>query len=53
MVQTLAGYHVLQVIERDPQRPLDPQALLILQAQAVEDWLKARRLESDVQIMAP
>jgi parvulin-like peptidyl-prolyl isomerase len=53
VVQTLAGYHILQVIERDPQRPLDPQALLILQAQAVEDWLSARRANSDVQIMAP
>jgi parvulin-like peptidyl-prolyl isomerase len=53
VTQTLAGYHILQVIERDPQRPLDPQALLILQAQAVEDWLIAQRTESEIQIMAP
>jgi peptidyl-prolyl cis-trans isomerase C len=53
VVQTSAGYHVLQVIERDPQHPLDPQARLILQEHAVRDWLAARREQSKIEIILP
>jgi peptidyl-prolyl cis-trans isomerase C len=42
VIQTGAGFHILQVLERDPQRPLDPDARLVLQSQALQD-LAARR----------
>ncbi|MEW5870487.1 MAG: peptidylprolyl isomerase [Chloroflexota bacterium] len=53
VIETLAGFHILQVIEHDQQRPLDPGALLVLQARALEDWLAERRAQSDIQILVP
>jgi parvulin-like peptidyl-prolyl isomerase len=50
VIQTGAGYHILQVLERDPERPLDPDARLVLQSQALEDWLAARRSQSEIEI---
>ncbi len=50
VVQTSAGYHILQVLERDPNRPLEPDMLRIIQAQTLQAWLEARRQESDIQI---
>jgi parvulin-like peptidyl-prolyl isomerase len=53
VIESPSGYHILQVVERDPQRPLDPDARLSLQVQAVQSWLEARRAESEIQILAP
>jgi peptidyl-prolyl cis-trans isomerase C len=53
IVETLAGYHILQVLERDAQHPLSPEALLVLQMQAVQGWLEERRSQSEVQILLP
>ena len=52
-VETAAGFHIIQLIERDPQRPLDPKARLALQSQAVSSWLQTRRSQSQVQILIP
>jgi peptidyl-prolyl cis-trans isomerase C len=51
VIETLAGFHILQVIEQNPQRPLSPEVVLILQSQAVQNWLKERRSQSDIQIV--
>jgi parvulin-like peptidyl-prolyl isomerase len=51
VIQTPAGFHILQVIERDAGRPLEPEALSILQSQAVQDWLEKRRADSDIEIL--
>jgi parvulin-like peptidyl-prolyl isomerase len=53
VVETLAGYHILQVLERDTQRPLTPEALLAQQVQAVQSWLNDHRSQSEVQILLP
>jgi peptidyl-prolyl cis-trans isomerase C len=53
MVETLAGYHIIQLIARDPQHVLSPEALLVLQNQAVGKWLAERRSQSDIQILTP
>lgn len=53
VVQTLAGFHILQVTERDPLHPLAPDALLVLQTLAVQDWLAAQRKQSEIQILLP
>jgi peptidyl-prolyl cis-trans isomerase C len=53
VVQTLAGYHILQLLERDAQRPLTPEALLALQMRAVQRWLEERRSQGEVQILLP
>ena len=51
VIQTKAGYHILQVIERDAQHPLDSQARLALQSQAVQNWLDERRSQSKIEIL--
>ncbi len=53
VVQTDAGFHILQVIERDPAHPLSPDARLTLQTRALKEWLETRRSESDIQILLP
>jgi peptidyl-prolyl cis-trans isomerase C len=53
VVETLAGYHILQVLERDAQRPLTPEALLALQGQAIQSWLVERRSQSEIQVLLP
>ncbi len=53
VVQTVAGFHILQVTERDPQHPLSPDALLTLQTLALQEWLAENRAQSDIQILVP
>jgi parvulin-like peptidyl-prolyl isomerase len=53
VIETGLGFHLLQVIERDPQRPLDPDARLVWQMQALRDWLETRRSESEIQTLLP
>jgi peptidyl-prolyl cis-trans isomerase C len=50
VIHTRLGYHILEVIERDPQHPLEPDARQALQTQAVRSWLAQRRSQSDIKI---
>jgi peptidyl-prolyl cis-trans isomerase C len=51
VIETQAGYHILQVIERSTERVLDPSSRLILQENNLRLWLQNRREQSDVQII--
>lgn len=53
VVQTEAGFHIVQVIERDLQHLLVPDARMALQRQALQDWLEARREQSEIQVLLP
>lgn len=53
IIQTVAGYHILQLIESDPQRTLDPSARLALQKLALQNWLDEKRSQSSLQILKP
>lgn len=53
VVQTRLGYHILLVIERQADRPLDPDARLALQEQALSTWLDTQRAQSNIQIFVP
>jgi peptidyl-prolyl cis-trans isomerase C len=53
VIQTELGYHIVQVIEKDPQYPLSPGAYQTLQVQAVGSWLMEHRNQSDIQILYP
>ena len=53
IIQTLAGYHILEVLERDPERSLEPAARLELQRLALKDWLAQRRSQSQIEITTP
>jgi peptidyl-prolyl cis-trans isomerase C len=39
IVQSARGFHIIQVLERDPQAPLAPDDLLRVRQQAFERWL--------------
>ncbi len=52
ILQTEAGYHIIMVVERDPNHPLSPDALLTLQYLALNDWLVQQRQQSTI-ILAP
>lgn len=53
VIETGTGYHILQVIEREADRPLDYSARLALQTQALGEWLAERRAQSDIEILLP
>jgi peptidyl-prolyl cis-trans isomerase C len=53
VIESPAGYHILQLIELDTQRTLEPGALQTLQVKALENWLQERRSESQIEILVP
>ena len=53
IVETSLGFHLIEVLDRDQDRLLNPQARLSLQQQALADWLTAHRVESTIEILLP
>ena len=53
VIQTSLGFHILQVIEREAERPLEPDARFVLQENALRDWLQAQWAQSNIQISLP
>lgn len=53
VVKSQIGYHILQVIAREPSRPISPEALRVLQHKAIDEWLKGRRDSSKIEILLP
>jgi parvulin-like peptidyl-prolyl isomerase len=53
VIEASTGFHILQVIERDPAHSLEPDARLTLQYQALEAWLQDRRAQSEIQVLLP
>lgn len=53
VIETSLGFHLVEVLDRDTDRPLSPQARLQLQLQALEDWLAERRQQSEIEIILP
>jgi peptidyl-prolyl cis-trans isomerase C len=51
IIQTPVGYHILQVLERQADRPLSPQALLKARQKAVAQWLQQQRSQSQIEIL--
>ena len=40
VVASVLGYHIVQVVERDPARPVSPESLRLLQDRAVQEWIE-------------
>lgn len=53
VIKSAIGYHILQVISREPSRPLSPDVRRVLQHKALQDWLKARREGSKIEVLLP
>jgi parvulin-like peptidyl-prolyl isomerase len=50
VIQTQAGFHIIKVLERDPQHPLSPEAYLALQELALKAWVTQQRAAAKVII---
>jgi parvulin-like peptidyl-prolyl isomerase len=50
IIETSYGFHIIEVIERDPQRALSADALLAAQRTVIETWLTDRRAQSAIEI---
>jgi len=48
-VKTDFGYHIIEVLERDPARPKDESMLAQERAQAFQTWLNAQLAREDIQ----
>ncbi len=46
---TTFGYHILQVLERDPERELDEFTLSQRRNQAFDDWLEERQQTANIE----
>jgi len=52
VIATEAGFHIFKVIAREPNHPLSPDALLLVQEQAIKNWLAQQRQQAEI-ILAP
>ncbi|HLD93388.1 MAG TPA: SurA N-terminal domain-containing protein [Anaerolineales bacterium] len=51
VIETELGFHLIEVLDRDPDRPLSPQARLALQMKALEEWVEAQRAQSTIETL--
>lgn len=49
VAQSAFGFHIVQVVETDPARPLTADQLLILQQAAFENWLASLRATANIE----
>jgi parvulin-like peptidyl-prolyl isomerase len=50
VVPSLLGYHIVQVVERDPAREVSPDNLHLLQERVLQEWVEGLRTRADIQI---
>ena len=53
IIETEIGYHIIKVIDKSENRPLDPAVYQVIQQQSLEDWLARRRKLSTITITLP
>jgi peptidyl-prolyl cis-trans isomerase C len=53
VIKTDIGYHILYLVERDPEHTLQPDAKRVLQVKALQEWLSERRNQSEIKILLP
>lgn len=50
VVQSELGYHIVQVVDRNPDQEISPENLRLLKDQAVRSWLDELRASADIQV---
>ena len=53
IIETKIGYHIIKVLDKETNRPLDPAIRQILQQKALDDWLDRRWKLSTIKITLP
>ncbi len=53
IIETEIGYHIIKVIDKSENRPLDPAVYQVIQQQFLENWLVRRRKLSTITITLP
>ncbi|MCW5877382.1 MAG: SurA N-terminal domain-containing protein [Anaerolineales bacterium] len=53
VVETPLGFHLIEVLDRQADRPLTPRARQALQSLALQDWLAGQRGQTRVEILLP
>ena len=53
IIETEIGYHIITVLEKEENRPLDPAVRQILQEKAIDSWLERRWKLSTIEITLP
>jgi peptidyl-prolyl cis-trans isomerase C len=53
VIPTEIGFHILYLVERDAEHPLQPDARRAIQVKALQDWISERRDQSEIQILLP
>jgi peptidyl-prolyl cis-trans isomerase C len=53
VIKTDIGFHILYLVERDPEHPLQSDARRALQVKTLKDWISERRNQSEIQILLP
>jgi peptidyl-prolyl cis-trans isomerase C len=48
VIATEAGFHIVRILARDPQRPLSPDAYLALQELALKNWVEQQRQQANI-----
>jgi peptidyl-prolyl cis-trans isomerase C len=51
IVETPSGFHILQLLEKDPDRALSPDALQTLQQRALENWIAQAHTDSKIEVL--
>jgi peptidyl-prolyl cis-trans isomerase C len=49
VISSTLGYHIVQVVERDPARPVSEENLRILREQAVQEWVVSLWAQAEIQ----
>jgi peptidyl-prolyl cis-trans isomerase C len=52
VIATDVGFHIVRILERDPARPLSPDAYLALQELALKKWIDEQREQANI-VLAP
>jgi parvulin-like peptidyl-prolyl isomerase len=52
VIATDVGFHIVRVLEHDPDRPLSPDAYLALQELALKKWIDQQRQQANI-VLAP
>jgi parvulin-like peptidyl-prolyl isomerase len=53
VITTNVGFHIIRVLDRDPNRPLSPDATLALQELALKKWIEEQRQQAKIVLAPP